>query len=198
VKLTDDDLRALGAWAADCAQRVLPLFEAKAPDDTRPREAIEGIREFACGGKRTANLRKLAMAALAAAREVGDPVATAAARSAGVAASIAYTHPLATLDQAKHILAPPAYAALAAGDGEIRFAAEHATDAVRAVLAQMPARSDGKTGMEALFYKVDAALRGGSASRSSSGTVRRPTSRPRTPRRPPGRRRTRSRRATSA
>jgi hypothetical protein len=31
----------LVTWAADCAERVLPIFEAEAPGDERPREAIE-------------------------------------------------------------------------------------------------------------------------------------------------------------
>lgn len=39
--LTDDDHRQLTLWAADCAQHVLPLFEQTAPDDERPRQAIE-------------------------------------------------------------------------------------------------------------------------------------------------------------
>src|SRR5262249_51489321 len=91
MTLSDDERRLVGFWAADCALRVLPLFEAKAPSDARPREAIEGARAFARGGKRTAKLRSLALAAFAAAREVGDPAATAAARAAGLAASVAYT-----------------------------------------------------------------------------------------------------------
>jgi hypothetical protein len=51
MTLTEEDLRLVGLWASDCAERVLPLFEAKAPSDTRPREAIEGIRAFARGGE---------------------------------------------------------------------------------------------------------------------------------------------------
>lgn len=70
ISLSLDDRRLLGNWTADCAERVLALFEAKAPADTRPREAIEGIRIFACGGKRTVQLRTCALAALAAAREI--------------------------------------------------------------------------------------------------------------------------------
>jgi pimeloyl-ACP methyl ester carboxylesterase len=57
MTLSDEERRLLALWAADCAERVLPLFEAKAPSDTRPREAIAGIRAFAHGGKRTAHLR---------------------------------------------------------------------------------------------------------------------------------------------
>ena len=70
MTLSEEDRRLVGHWAADCVERVLPLFEAKAPSDTRPREAIEGIRAFARGGKRTARLHSLAWAAYAAAREV--------------------------------------------------------------------------------------------------------------------------------
>jgi hypothetical protein len=93
--LSLESLRALGSWAADCAERALPVYEKLTGADSRPRAAIEGIRVFAAGGKRTAQLRTLALAAMAAAREVNDPAAAAAARAAGLAASSAYTHPLA-------------------------------------------------------------------------------------------------------
>ncbi len=169
MMLSDEDRRLVGFWAADCAERVLPLFEAKAPSDTRPREAIEGIRAFARGGKRTARLRSLACAALAAAREVGDPVATAAARAAGLAAASAYIHALATLDQAKHALGPAVYGARArelaagddhsAGDEEIRWAIEHASPAVREVVGWFPIRGAGRSRLEALYYQLDAGLR---------------------------------------
>ena len=148
---------------------MLPLFEAKASTDTRPREAIEGIRAFARGGKRTARLRSLALAALAAAREVDDPVATAAARAAGLAASSAYMHPLATLDQAKHALGPAVYGArsreLAAADDprvsddEIQWAIEHASAAVREVVRRYPVRGPGRSRLDALYYQLDAGIR---------------------------------------
>jgi len=79
--------------------------------DTRPREAIEGARAFALDGKRTARHRALAWAAFAAAREVADPVATAAARAAHVAVATPYLHPLATPHQSKHILGSAVYSA---------------------------------------------------------------------------------------
>jgi len=170
MTLSEDDRRLVGLWAADCAERVLPLFEAKVHTDTRPRDAIEGIRVFGRGGRRTARLRTLALAGLAAAREAGDPVAAAAARSAGVAASIAYMHALATLDQAKHALAPPAYGALArelaaagdpaAGEEEIRWAIEHASPAVRDVVGRYPPRGPARGRLDALMYLLDAGLRG--------------------------------------
>jgi hypothetical protein len=105
----------------------------------------------------------------AAAREVGDPAAAAAARAAGSAAASAYTHPLADVHQTKHIVGPAAYAALALeldhggdpsiGDGEVRWAIEHAPSEVREVLLQMPARQIGKSRLETLLYELDAGIR---------------------------------------
>ncbi len=167
--LSLESLRAIGGWAADCAERALSVFETRAGSDSRPRAAIEGIREFAGGGKRTARLRSLAVEANAAAREVGDPAAAAAARAAGFAAASAYTHPLADVQQTKHIVGPAAYATLALeldhtgdpriGDGEVRWAIEHAPSEVREVLRQMPARQAGKTRLETLLYELDAGIR---------------------------------------
>jgi Imm-5 like putative immunity protein len=167
--LSLESLRAIGGWAADCAERALSVYEAQADSDSRPRAAIEGIRVFAGGGKRTARLRTLALSAHSAAREAGNPAATAAARAAGHAAASAYTHPLADVQQTKHIVGPAAYAALALelnhggdpniGEGEVHWAIEHAPPAVREVLQQMPARQPGNSRLETLLYELDAGLR---------------------------------------
>jgi hypothetical protein len=162
-------LRALGSWAADCAKRALPVYESYADSDPRLRAAIEGIRVFAAGGKRTAQLRSLALSAYSAAREADDPAAAAAARAAGLAASSAYTHPLADVQQTKHIVGPAAYAALALelnhagdpniGDGAVRWAIEHVTPEVRELLHQMPARQTGSSRLDSLLYELDAGIR---------------------------------------
>lgn len=167
--LSLESLRALGSWAADCAERALSVYENYANSDSRPRAAIEGIRVFAAGGKRTAQLRSLALSAFSAAREADDPAATAAARAAGLAASSAYTHPLADVQQTKHIVGPAAYAALAlelnqggdpnVGDGEVRWAMEHVTSEVREVLLQMPARKIGKSRLDKMLYELDEGIR---------------------------------------
>ena len=47
--LSEADRRIVAAWAADCAGRVLGLFEAEAPGDSRPRDAIARTRAFARG-----------------------------------------------------------------------------------------------------------------------------------------------------
>ncbi len=167
--LSLESLRVIGGWAADCAERALSVFEKLADSDSRPRAAIEGIRVFAGGGKRTAGLRSLALAAHAAAREVGSPAAAAAARAAGLAAASAYTHPLADVHQTTHIVGPAAYAALALeldhagaphiGDGEVRWAIAHAPADVREVLLQMPARQADKSRLDMLLYALDGGIR---------------------------------------
>ena len=163
--LSLESLRSLGGWAADCAERALSVYENYANSDSRPRAAIEGIRVFAGGGKRTAQLRSLALAAFSAARDAGNPAAAAAARAAGLAASSAYTHPLADVQQTKHIVGPAAYAVLALelnqggdhsiGDNEVIWAIEHVTPEVREVLLQMPAREMGRTRLENIMYRID-------------------------------------------
>ena len=42
LTLSEDDRRTLAVWAADCAERTLSLFEVRAANDARPRDAIEG------------------------------------------------------------------------------------------------------------------------------------------------------------
>lgn len=168
--LTLESLRILGSWTVDCAERALSIYEAQADADPRPRAAIEGIRMFANGGKRTALLRTLSLAAFSAAREVNDPAAVAAARAAGLAASSAYTHPLADVQQTKHIVGPAAYAALAieisqggdasVGEKEAAWAVERVPAEVREILLQMPAREPGKTRLDHLMYKIDTDIRG--------------------------------------
>jgi hypothetical protein len=168
--LTLESLRALGSWAADCAERALPVYETYDPSDSRPRAAIEGIRVFARGGKRTAQLRTLSLSALSAARGADDPAVAAAARAAGLSASSAYTHPLADVQQTKHIVGPPAYAALALeisrggdpniGAGEVRWAIEHVPFEVREILLHMPARLAGKTRLDTIMYELDDGIRG--------------------------------------
>jgi hypothetical protein len=164
--LSLESLRAIGGWAADCAERALSVYETHADSDSRPRAAIEGIREFAGGGKRTARLRSLAVEAHAAAREIGDPAAAAAARAAGLAAASAYTHPLADVHQTKHIVGPAAYAALAlalgdpsVANGEVRWAIEHAPSEAREVLLRMPARQAGRSRLDTILYELDVGIR---------------------------------------
>src|SRR5690348_4878769 len=87
--------RLLAVWAADCAERVLPLFEESSPDD-RPRRAVEMARAWARGEVPVGAAQKAAVAAHAAARGAARAAATAAARAAG--------HAVATAHMADHSL----------------------------------------------------------------------------------------------
>ena len=54
--------RELRLFAADCAERVLLIFERERPNDDRPRKAIQAARDFA-NGKIDAAARAAARAA---------------------------------------------------------------------------------------------------------------------------------------
>ena len=88
-KYNREDHIALATWAADCAERVLVLFEQECPEDDRPRRAIETCRTWASTGKfNMTNIRGASLAAHAAARVVKEYLAACfAARAAGQAAA---------------------------------------------------------------------------------------------------------------
>ena len=168
-ELQIDSLRVLGKWAADCAERVLSIYEEVNNNDPRPRDAIKGIRIFSEGGKRLAKLRVLALDAYRAALETKDLAASAAAQAASLAAASAYTHPLVDVKQTKHILGPTAYAALAIeiknnndpvfGKDETRWAIGHAPKEICEILLKMPNRTEGKSRIDKIMYDLDVGLR---------------------------------------
>jgi len=93
-----NDHRALGLWAAECAERLLPYFEEKY-SDTRPRDAIRTLREWVNTGKFImSTIRGASLAAHAAAKKVSeeDKAAKFAAHAAGQAVATAHvpTHAL--------------------------------------------------------------------------------------------------------
>ena len=79
----------LARWAADCAERCLGHFEAVRPEDARPRAALRAVRRWADGDLRVSEVRRLAFAAHAAARET-EGAAKLAARASGHAAATAH------------------------------------------------------------------------------------------------------------
>jgi hypothetical protein len=139
--LSEAQRRLAAAWAADCAERVLPLFEAEAPEDARPRDAIARTRAFAHGELDAAGQIRQRFVAGRAAQVVSSPAARAAARSAGQASGVAH--------MGAHALGAAAYAARAAGlaaperpgavDEEIRWQLDHMPTEVRDALRLLPA-----------------------------------------------------------
>ena len=91
-KYSKEDQKAMAAWAADCAERVLPFFEKAYPNDDRPRQAIEACRTWVRTGVfRMTDIRGSSLAAHAAARDVKENEAACfAARAAGQAVATAH------------------------------------------------------------------------------------------------------------
>ena len=90
--------RVLVAWALDCAERPLTFFEARIPQEFRPREAIVVSRMWAQGEIKMPLARRAILRAHTAAGENGkrDPQAEAAASAIGHACATihAETHAL--------------------------------------------------------------------------------------------------------
>jgi hypothetical protein len=99
--LTDDDHHLLATWAADCAERVLHLFEQERPEDDRPRRAIELGRAWARGEVSWWDARAAGGHANAAARGLRG-AARHASYAAGQAAAVGHV--------AAHELGAAAYA----------------------------------------------------------------------------------------
>ncbi|HYD08930.1 MAG TPA: hypothetical protein VEA78_02410 [Acidimicrobiales bacterium] len=99
--LTDGDHHLLALWAATCAEHVLHLFEDVAPEDRRPRDAIEAVRAWVRGELRMMEARAAGGHAMAAARVLAG-AARHAAFAAGQAAVVAHV--------AAHELGAAAYA----------------------------------------------------------------------------------------
>ncbi|WP_372512106.1 putative immunity protein [Frankia umida] len=145
--LSEADRRRVAAWAADCAERVLGLFEAEAPKDDRPRAAIARTRAFARGELNTAEEIRRRFVGGVAAGDVKAPAAAAAARAAGQAVAICH--------MGAHALGAAAYAAKAAGlapgrpgavEDELRWQLDHMTAEVRAALRALPPVGEDRSG----------------------------------------------------
>lgn len=120
--LTDAHHHLLALWAAECAEHVLPLFEAVRLDDDRPRRAIELARAWTRGEIPMKQAHQFAFTANAAGRDLPD-AAKFAALAAGQAVAVAHV--------AAHDLGAAAYAiraACAAAEGDPDQAARSERD----------------------------------------------------------------------
>ena len=144
--LSEQERRLVAAWAANCAERVLPLFEAEAPADGRPRDAIARARAFARGELATAGEIRRRFVANRAAKVVTTPAAKAAAWAAGQAAGVAH--------MGAHALGAAAYAAKAAalagpdgaGPSEISWQLQQVSGPARAALKRLPRLGEDRAG----------------------------------------------------
>ena len=146
--LSEVERRRVAAWAADCAERVLGMFEADPPADDRPRAAIARARAFARGELNTAEEIRRRFVGGVPRDEVKAPAAAAAARAAGQAVAICH--------MGAHALGAAAYAAKAASlaapgrpqvvDEEIQWQLSHMTAGVRAALRALPPVGENSSG----------------------------------------------------
>lgn len=79
--------KLFGYKAGNEAERILKFFEKERPNDSRPRQAIEAIKEWAEGNRilELKEVRKLSLNAHAAAKDVKSDAAKFAAHAAGQA-----------------------------------------------------------------------------------------------------------------
>lgn len=128
--------RLLAAWAADCAERALPLFSGRHPRDDRPRKAVDTARAWARGEVSVGEARAAGAEAHDAARDATDLASRAAARAAGHAAGTAH--------MADHAPGAARYALQAAqaanhrrdisDDSERTWQIEHAPEEIRPLI----------------------------------------------------------------
>lgn len=146
--LSETDRRRVADWAADCAERVLDLFEAESPDDYRPRAAIVRTRAFARGELDTAGEIRRRFGGGSAARDAGSPAAVAAARAAGQASAVCH--------MGAHALGAAAYAVKAvalahpdqpdATEAEMDWQIGQLTEEARIALRALPALGTDRSG----------------------------------------------------
>ena len=146
--LSEANRRIVAAWAADCAEHVLGIFEAEVPGDSRPRELIARARAFARGELDVEEGIRIRFVGGVPAREVQSPAAAAATRAAGQAA--------ATPHMGAHALGAAAYATKAAGlaaddptaamGEEIRWQLDQVSMAVRTALRLLPPVGENASG----------------------------------------------------
>jgi len=121
------------SWAVECAESVLPIFEAKHTGDDRPRKAIQAAKDW-IAGKITATQAR----------------AAAAAADAADAAYAAYAAYAADADAADAAYA--AYAA-AAADAAYAYAYAYAADAAYAAARREHRIKNLKRGLEIAMTK---------------------------------------------
>lgn len=147
--LSIEDRRIVAAWAADCAEHVLDIFEAAEPDDARVRAAIDQARSFAAGELEVSEaIRRRGGEAGAAARSASTPAARAAAYAAEQSAAVAH--------MGAHALGAAGYAATASaltagsGDGVRRWGAASQvaamTESVARAISSLPALGEHRSG----------------------------------------------------
>lgn len=139
--LSDEQRRTLARWAADCAERVLPVFDAdEATAIGQIRDAVARTRAYSAGESTAAEEIGKRFVAVKAAKAATTPAGAAAARAVAQASAVAH--------MGAHALGAAAYAAKAislanpdrpeAVADEIGWQIAHLSASQRAALKQLP------------------------------------------------------------
>ncbi len=146
--LAEADRRRAADWAAICANRVLHLFEAERPEDSRPRDAIARAQAFARGDLDAATGIRQRFGGGSAGSEARSPAAVAAARAAGQASAVCH--------MGAHALGAAAYAVKAAAlaapewqsavEDEIDWQMAQLSPELRIALRSLPPLGESRSG----------------------------------------------------
>ena len=146
--LSDTNRRVIARWAAACAERVLPLYEADEAAEETAREALARTYAFSTGAGTAAEEISKRLIVVKIANAATTPAGAAAARAAAQAAAVAH--------MGAHALGAAAYAAKAvslanadqpeAVQQEIRWQLANLSDDERAVLWLLPSVGTDSSG----------------------------------------------------
>ncbi|WP_363147519.1 putative immunity protein [Rhizobium sp. 60-20] len=146
--LSEFERRLVAAWAADCAERVLWLFESDRPTDGRPRAAIQRARAYARGELNTADEIRRRFVGGGAASEAKNPAAASAARAAGQASAVPHmgAHALGAAAYAVRAIGLSTFGGSEAASDELRWQLNEMTAEVRAALKKLPLVGEDRAG----------------------------------------------------
>ena len=146
--LSDDDRRLVASWAADCAERVLPLFDGDDTGRAALTDAVGRTHAYAAGSRTAAEETALRMVAVKVAGTASTPAGAAAARAVAQASAVAHmgAHAFGAAGYAAKAvsLAEPGDAARV--DVEIDWQLSRLTVDQCAVLATLPALGENSSG----------------------------------------------------
>ena len=91
-KIETWDEKTARLFAADCAEKVLPIYEEKYPDDDRPRKAVKVARDYANGKIKKAAMAVVCSAAYSAAHSAAHSGAHSGVYSAAYSAAESAAH----------------------------------------------------------------------------------------------------------
>ncbi|MCQ1949376.1 hypothetical protein NNX28_05455 [Arthrobacter sp. zg-Y859] len=138
--LSDPDRRVIARWAAACAERVLPLYEADETAEETARDALARTRAYSAGSGTAGEEISKRLIVVKIANAATTPAGAAAARAVAQAAAVAH--------MGAHALGAAAYAAKAvslsnvdqpeAVRREIRWQLANLSDGEREVLRLLP------------------------------------------------------------